>query len=315
MSVIEPPVRTTPPKTEMEEIGASFGRKWDLLLIVLLIPAFAAIAHITHMLIVGDWDFWADWKDRQWWPFITPMVSIVIPVAAQYIVWRLLGLCGGATAAAVMLVLAQWVSRFFTFHQWVYYPLAFVAPATLIPGAVVLDLVWLLTRSHVLTSVIGGMSFGILFQPANLVLFAGMWAPTTFQGQLMTVADSMGFQYLRTQAPSYLRIVEEGALRAFIEQINIVVGMTAGVACIAFYWGGYALGRFVAFAPGKIFIKTRSPILAYLHPGEEKSPPPAVPASVGAAGDEPAGKADPADSAAPAAKDGGAGSGSGKADA
>lgn len=266
MTIAQPPTRSV---TVDGRTGPSpvFGRKWDLLLILVLIPAFAAIAHITHMLIIGDWDFWADWKDRQWWPFLSPMVGIIIPAAAQYIVWRLLGIPGGATAATVMLVLSQWASRFFTFHSWVYYPLAFVSPATMIPMGIALDLAFLLTRSWVLTSIAGGMAFGVLFQPANLAITAGMWVPVVYKNEIMTVADVMGFEYLRTQAPSYLRIVEEGHLRAFIEQINIVVGLTAGVGCIAFYWGGYALGRFVAFAPAKVFIKTSSPILGFLHPG------------------------------------------------
>jgi methane/ammonia monooxygenase subunit A len=268
MSIAQPPTRSvTDDDDRRTGPSPAFGRKWDLLLIAVLIPAFAAIAHITHMLIIGDWDFWADWKDRQWWPFLSPMVGIVIPAAAQYIVWRLLGIPGGATAATVMLVLSQWASRFFTFHAWVYYPLAFVSPATMIPMGIALDLAFLLTRSWVLTSIVGGMAFGVLFQPANVAITAGMWVPVVYHNEIMTVADVMGFEYLRTQAPSYLRIVEEGHLRAFIEQINIVVGLTAGVGCIAFYWGGYALGRFVAFAPAKVFIKTKSPILGFLHPG------------------------------------------------
>lgn len=288
MSISHPPTRAVPEADSPPSSSIKFGRKWDLLLIMVLIPAFAAIAHITHMLIIGDWDFWADWKDRQWWPFISPMVGIVIPAAAQYIIWRLLGIPGGATAAVVMLVLSQWASRIFTFSGWVYYPLAFVSPSTMIPMGIALDLVFLMTRSWVLTSIIGGLAWGLLFQPANLAITAGMWVPLVYSGEIMTVADAMGFEYLRTQAPSYLRIVEVGHLRAFIEQINIVTALTAGVASIAFYWGGYALGRFVAFAPARVFIKTKSPILGFLHPGapDEKRPEADQVAAAGGSGSD-----------------------------
>lgn len=249
--------------------AALYGRKWDILLILILLPAFAAIAHVTHMLIIGDWDFWADWKDRQWWPLLSPMVGIIIPAAAQFALWRLLGIPGGATAATLMLVLAQWVSRYFTFHGWVYFPLAFVSPATMIPMGIALDVIFLLTRSFVMTSIIGGLTWGALFQPANMAIFGKMWLPTNYHGETMTVADVMGFEYVRTQAPSYLRIVEEGHLRAFVEQIEIVTAITAGIGAIFFYWVGYAIARFIAFGTAKVFFPTKSPLLRFLHPGEQ----------------------------------------------
>lgn len=250
-----------------------FGRKWDILLILILLPAFAAVAHITHMLTIGDWDFWADWKDRQWWPLLTPTVGIIIPAAAQYAFWRLLGIPGGATAATVLLVLAQWLSRELTFHGWVYFPEAFVAPATMIGMGIMLDVTFLLTRSFVLTSILGGLAWGVLFQPINAPLFAAFWQPVLYHGDLMTVADTMGFEYLRSQAPAYLRIIEEGNLRAFLEQISYVTAMTAGMACIGTYWLGHGIARFVAFAPTKVFIKTKSPLLRFLHPGDPDDDP------------------------------------------
>lgn len=250
--------------------AALYGRKWDILLILVLLPAFAAIAHVTHMLIIGDWDFWADWKDRQWWPMLSPIVGIIIPATAQFALWRLLGIPGGATAATLMLVLAQWVSRFFTFHGWVYFPLAFVSPATMIPMGIALDVIFLLTRSFVMTSIIGGLVWGMLFQPANMAIFGAMWLPLNYHGELMTVADAMGFEYVRTQAPAYMRIVEEGHLRAFIGQIEIVTALTAGVGAIFFYWIGYGIAKFVAFGTSTVFFPTRSPLLRFLHPGEPK---------------------------------------------
>src|SRR2546429_9882795 len=46
-----------------------------------------AAADITRLLFAGDWDFWTDWKDRQWGMTITPFAMIIIPSALQYIQW------------------------------------------------------------------------------------------------------------------------------------------------------------------------------------------------------------------------------------
>ena len=91
-------------------------------------------------------------------------------------------------------------------------------------------------------------------------------------GDSMTVADVMGFEYVRSQAPAYLRIVEEGHLRSFISQASYVTAVTAGMASIAGCWLGYLLARFVAFAPARVFLPTRS-VVRFLHPGPtEKAP-------------------------------------------
>lgn len=39
--------------------------------------------------------------------------------------------------------------------------------------------------------------------------------PVEFNGMLMSVADMMGYQYIRTTTPEYLRIIEESTLRTF----------------------------------------------------------------------------------------------------
>lgn len=249
-----------------------FGRKWDILLILVLLPAFAAVAHITMMLVVGDWDFWADWKDRQWWPLVTPIVGIIIPAAAQWTLWRIAGVVGGATAACLLLVFSQWLSRYLSFHEFAYFPLGFVAPATLIPLGIMLDAIFLYARSLVITSIVGGLLWGVMFQPANAALFAAVWQPVLYHGELMTVADVMGFEYIRSQAPAYMRIIEEGHLRAFIQQISYITALTAGMACIATYWVGHLVSRFFAILPATIFLKTQSPLLKVLHPGDD--PPP-----------------------------------------
>jgi methane monooxygenase/ammonia monooxygenase subunit A/methane monooxygenase/ammonia monooxygenase subunit B len=245
-----------------------FGKRWDILIVLVLVPGFAALAHLTHMLTVGDWDFWADFKDRQWWPLVSPVVGIIIPAAAQYTVWRLFGLPGGATAACVLLVLVQWASRFLSFHGLSYFPLPFVAPATFIPLSLLLDVTLVLTRSFVVTSIFGGLAWGLLFQPANTPLFAAAWQPVTYHGDVFTLADVWGFEYIRSQTPAYMRIVESGHLRAFLEQISVVTAFTAAFLCIGGYWVGQLIPRVITFRSAGVFYRTRSPLLRYFHPGK-----------------------------------------------
>src|SRR5256885_16703596 len=71
-------------------------RKWDIMFWVTAAFVVGAAANITMLLFAGDWDFWTDWKDRQWWITIPPFATIIIPSALQYIPWRR----GGGVARA-----------------------------------------------------------------------------------------------------------------------------------------------------------------------------------------------------------------------
>src|ERR687888_2139940 len=62
-------------------------RKWDLMFWVTAAFVVGAAADITKQLFAGDWDFWTDWKDRQWWPIVTPFALVIIGSALQYIQW------------------------------------------------------------------------------------------------------------------------------------------------------------------------------------------------------------------------------------
>ncbi len=50
------------------------------ILCILLVGTY----HMHFMLLAGDWDFWLDWKDRQWWPVVTPIVGIMYCAALMY---------------------------------------------------------------------------------------------------------------------------------------------------------------------------------------------------------------------------------------
>jgi hypothetical protein len=62
-------------------------RTWDAVFWITAIFVVAGAADITKLLFAGDWDFWTDWKDPQWWPVVTAFATIIIPSALQWIQW------------------------------------------------------------------------------------------------------------------------------------------------------------------------------------------------------------------------------------
>jgi len=232
----------------------ALDRKFDLLFLASALFLVIAGMQVTRILWGGDWDFWSDWKDRQWWPPIASSANIVVPAALQYIAWSKLRLPLGATFGAVAITLATWTTRVVNMWGWAYFPLPFVWPAMFIPQALLLDFTLMGTRSWLLTSVIGGLLWGALFYPVNWVLLAPFVQPVEYHGQVMTVADVQGFQYVRTQTPEYARLIEKGALRAFVEEITVVVAFFSGFVSLAAYWFGHLVGRYACW-PITVFLK------------------------------------------------------------
>lgn len=238
-------------------IGRPISRKWDIMLVISVLFIVPPAMMVTQFLLVGDWDFWADWKDRQWWPTITPPVNIIVPSALQYIAWSQLRLPLGATTGILLMHVGQLISRMFNWTGWGYMPINFVWPAQLIPAAVVLDVILFTTRSFVITSFFGALVWGLMFQPMNSVLFSPYWQPVVFHGTTLTVADVMSFSYPRNQTPNYLRIVEQGKFRAFLSQISYVVALFSGMVSMGGYWIGQFVGRKLAVQPAYVFLKGR----------------------------------------------------------
>lgn len=237
---------------------ALLGRKWDLLLLVSAVLLIAGAFHLNQMLFVGDWSFWVDWKDREFWPFLTPALGIIVPAALQYITWDQLRLPVGATVGGVCYALAVWLSRYASFSWWSYIPVSFTWPETFILAGIVMDVILLLTRSYLLTSILGGTAWGILFWVYNYPLLSTYLQPVNFHGTLLTVADVMGFHIVRTQTPEYMRIVEEGRLRALVENITVVVAVFAGMVSMAVYWFGLLIGKYLAVWPAGKFFKLQT---------------------------------------------------------
>jgi methane/ammonia monooxygenase subunit A len=224
-------------------------RKWDFVFFLTAAFAVAGAADITRLLFAGDWDFWVDWKDRQWWSIITPVASIIVPSAIQYIVWLVFRMPMGATYTALCLFVASWIGRVFQFQGLVGFPLTLTWPATIVPAAILLDWILFKTRSFILTSLLGGLTWAFVFWLSNYVSLAAYLQPAQFMGHILTVADVLGIQYVRTQTPEYLRIIETGTLRSFLEEtqyVSIVFGATLSVGG---YWIGQAIARYLAIWP------------------------------------------------------------------
>ena len=77
--------------------------------------------------------------------------------------------------------------------------------------AIVLDVVLLLTRNWTITAVIGAWLFAALFYPTNWAIFAYSHTPVVIDGTLLSWADYMGFAYVRTGTPEYIRMIEVGS--------------------------------------------------------------------------------------------------------
>src|SRR4030088_1603280 len=157
-------------------------RKWDGVFLISAAFVITAAGDLTRLLFAGDWDFWVDWKDRQWWPMVTPFATIFIPTAIHYITWLGCRLPLGATFTALRLFLGAWIARLYQFYAFVSYPLTLVWPASVIPAAILIDVVLLKTRSFVLTSIPGGIIWTFAFWIANYVTLAAYLQPSLFMG-------------------------------------------------------------------------------------------------------------------------------------
>ena len=222
--------------------SAALSRRLDFIVAIILFLAVTAAYHLHFMLVAGDWDFWVDWKDREYWVTLTPIVAITFPAALQYVFWEKFRLPFGATFAAVCLVFGEWMNRIFGFHLWSGFPLAFIWPATMIPGAIVLDVALLLTGNFLLTAIFGGMGFALLFYAENWPMLAAYHLPMQAMNSLVSVADYMGYAFTRTATPEYLRFIERGTLRTFGGHSAVVASFFSGFVCVLMYLAWWYIG-------------------------------------------------------------------------
>jgi methane/ammonia monooxygenase subunit A len=223
--------------------AAEAVRTADLLLIVGLFLIMIGGYHVHAMLTMGDWDFWIDWKDRRFWPTVLPIMLVTFPAAAQYFFWNHFRLPIGATFLLLALLMGEWINRYVNFWGWTFFPINLVWPTSFIPDALFLDIVLLLSRSWIVTMVVGSMGFSLLMYPNNWVILAPFHQPTEQFGQLMTVADYIGFSYVRTSMPEYIRIIERGTMRTFGKDVVGVAAFFAGFVSMMVYFVWWFIGK------------------------------------------------------------------------
>jgi methane/ammonia monooxygenase subunit A len=225
---------------------ARLSRAFDYLILVLVLFLFIGSFHLHVALTVGDWDFWQDWKDRQWWPLITPLMMITFPAAVQSVLWERFRLPLGATLCISCLLIGTWITRVFAYHYWNYFPVNMVLPATMLPSALVLDVILMLSNSFTVTAIFGASTFALLFYPSNWPIFAMFHVPVEYGHAQLTIADLFGFQYIRAGMPEYLRIIERGTLRTYGQYAVPQAAFCSALLCSLMYVLWWHLGQWFA---------------------------------------------------------------------
>lgn len=220
-----------------------------------------ATFHMHFDLLAGDWDFWVDWKDRQFWVTVTPIVEVMYPGAIMYYFWTFYRQPFGATLSITGLLVGKWITIVFAWYWWANFPMNFVMPATMVSSALILDCTLLLTRSWMLTAIFGVWAFAMMFNPTQYALFGYSHQPLVVDGQLLSLADYMGFTYVRTGTPEYIRIIEVGSLRTFGgHTVWISAFFSAFVSMLVFtiWWQiGHFVGQAFFWVRGKRGVMSR----------------------------------------------------------
>jgi methane/ammonia monooxygenase subunit A len=147
------------------------------------------------------------------------------------------------------------VGRWIQWGAFVYYPLNFVWPTTMVAAAIFADWTLMKTKSFILTSLIGSALFSFTWWVSNYVMLAPFLQPAEWMDRIVTVADIQGIEYIRSQTPEYLRIIEHGTLRSFLGETQYVALVFGATVTVFGYWVGQAIARALAIWPIGKFIK------------------------------------------------------------
>jgi methane/ammonia monooxygenase subunit A len=74
-------------------------------------------------------------------------------------------------------------------------------------------------------------------------------------GHTLTVADVQGISYIRAQTPEYLRVIEHGSLRTFLQETQYVSLAFGTTLCVFGYWVGQFIGRRLSVWPILRYLK------------------------------------------------------------
>jgi len=228
--------------------AARYSMYWDIMVVAAVVMLFFAIIPFSFTLMAGDWDFYIDWRDRQFWPLIIPIVAIWYPAALGAIFWENFRLPIGGTVGALLLLLGSWLARWGSWYAFGNYPMNLITPNQIVAGGLILDGCLMIFRHFLPTAIFGGFLFGFTFYFANYGPIAGMFVPVEHLGSIAPVADVIGYTYPRVTTPEYLRIVERSTLRTFGDSTVYYTAAFAGWLCVIMYLVWWYIGRFFAQA-------------------------------------------------------------------
>lgn len=217
-------------------------RQVDLAIIIAIVFALGGATAFVMAVTMGDWEYWVDWKDRRYWPLIPVVLLIIFPAGVSAAFWSRFRLPIACTAVVLCYTVVRWASAYLNFHVFAGYPMSFVWPSVFIPLAIVLDCTLLITRSVFLTGLFGAFMWGLLVYPANWPMLAAFHEPVNYHGELLTVADLLGYEYIRTGLPEYVRIVERSVLRTFGDHVTPLTAVFAGFLCTLSFYAWWGIG-------------------------------------------------------------------------
>jgi methane/ammonia monooxygenase subunit A len=226
--------------------AAHYSRVFDWMVVACVILLFIGAIHLHVMLTAGDWDMFVDWKDRQYWPLIMPISMIMFPAALQSVFWNFFRLPIGATVGAVCYMVGVAITRYVQWHLWTDYPFTMSLPSEMITGALLMDIVLLVMRNALFTSIFGGFLFAFIFYPANAIIQMPFHLPISHQGTIASVADMIGWAFPRSATPEYIRIIERGTLRTFGASVSWVSAVFSGFICIFVHMIWWQFGRLMS---------------------------------------------------------------------
>ena len=221
---------------------AGLARYFDFLVVVAAFLLFCGAFHLHVMLSAGDWDMFIDWKDRQYWPLIIPIDTIMFPAAVQAAFWYYFRLPIGATLCGVCLLTAVWVGTYSYWHLWTMFPIVLNVPSIIIAGCIFLDVILLIFRRWIFVACIGAPLFALTFYPSNMAALTGFYVPVEHLGSMASMADVIGYTFPRSATPEYIRIIETGTLRTFEGTSVWVSGVFAAFVCIFLYMLWWQIG-------------------------------------------------------------------------
>lgn len=226
----------------MNNEQAGLARYFDFLVVVAAFLLFCGAFHLHVMLSAGDWDMFIDWKDRQYWPLIIPIDTIMFPAAVQAAFWYYFRLPIGATLCGVCLLTAVWVGTYSYWHLWTMFPIVLNVPSIIIAGCIFLDVILLIFRRWIFVACIGAPLFALTFYPSNMAALTGFYVPVEHLGSMASMADVIGYTFPRSATPEYIRIIETGTLRTFEGTSVWVSGVFAAFVCIFLYMLWWQIG-------------------------------------------------------------------------